>query len=96
MMNFSDLDVTTAGISFSVQPSFRFGSRRNLSARTCFVSNQTLDELAARHLYQSSLPEEIFRRFEPDITGSAIRLALAGVEGKPLVVRNGNFSVIDN
>lgn len=93
MMNFSDIDVTTTGINFSVQPSFRFGARRNLSARMCFVSNQTLDDLAARRLFRSCLPEQIFRRFESEITGVAIRLALAGVEGKPLEVRNGNFSV---
>lgn len=96
MMNLSDIDVTATGINFSVQPSFRFGSRRNLSVRTCFVSNQTLDDLAERRLYRNCLPEEIFRRFETEITGVAIRLALAGVEGKPLFVRNGNFSLTDD
>ncbi len=92
MMNISDIDVTTTGISFSVQPSFRFGTRRDMSARTCFVDNQTLDDLAVRRSYQSYLPEEIFRRFESEITGIAIRLALAGVEGKPLLVRDANFN----
>ncbi len=95
MMNLSDLDVTTAGIHFSVQPSYRFGSQRNLSARTCFVSNETLDELAARRYCSSYLPEEIFRRFEKEITGVAGRLALAGVGGKPLEVRLGNFTIVN-
>lgn len=94
MMNLSDLSVTTAGINFSVQPTFRFGSHRMLDARTCFVSNETLDELAARHYCNSHLPEEIFRRFEQEITGIAARLAQAGVSGKPLVVRVENFTVV--
>ncbi len=96
MMNLSDIDVTATGISFSVQPSFRFGTRRDMSARVCFVANQTLDDLAARRAYSSYLPEEIFRHFETEITGVAIRLALAGVDGKPLVVRDGNFSMTND
>ena len=93
MMNLSDLDVTTVGIHFSVQPTYRFGNQRTLSARTCFVSNQTLDRLAERHYSKSHLPEQIFREFESEITGIATRLVLAGVSGKPLVVRDENFPV---
>ena len=71
MMNLSDLDVTTVGIQFSVQPTYRFGNQRTLSARTCFVSNQTLDRLAERHHSKNHLPEQIFREFESEITGIA-------------------------
>ncbi len=96
MMNLSDLDVTTAGINFSVQPTFRFGNQRALHARTCFVSNETLDELATRHYCNSHLPEEIFRRFEQEIAGIAVRLAQAGVGGTPLVVRVENFTTVES
>ncbi len=96
MMNLSDLDVTTAGIHFSVLPTFRFGNRRPLEARTCFISNQTLDELAVRRSCKSYLPEEIFRQLEREITGAAARLALAGVLGAPLVVNYLNFNIADD
>lgn len=96
MMNLSDLSVTKAGINFSVQPAFRFGSQRALSARDCFVSNETLDELAARHHCSSHEPEEIFRRFEQEIAGIAVRLAQAGVGGTPLVVRVENFTTMES
>lgn len=96
MMTLSDLDVTTAGIQFSVQPAYRFGNRRTLTAPTCFISNQTLDELAARRFCTGSLPEEIFRQLENEITGVANRLVLAGVRDRPLVIRYGNFNVADH
>ncbi|MEO0318390.1 MAG: hypothetical protein RL404_2067 [Pseudomonadota bacterium] len=96
MMNLSDLDVTTAGINFSVQPTFRFGNRRTLAARTCFISNQTLDALAVRRYCKSYLPEEIFRQLEKEITGAATRLALAGAQGVPLVVNYLNFNIADD
>lgn len=96
MMNYSDLDVTTTGIHFSVQPTFRFNSRRSVSSPTCFISNQTLDELGARRYCKSNLPEEIFRQLEREITGVASRLALAGVESIPLVVRYVNFNIIED
>lgn len=92
MMSPAPFDVTTSGIHFSVQPTFRFGSRREMSRSSCFISNQTLDQLATRHYCRSNLPEEIFRQFESEITGVAKRLALAGVLEKPLVVRYGNFT----
>ena len=95
MMNFSDVDVTTAGINFSVRPTYRFGNRRPLSAPTCFISNQTLGELAVRRFCKGTLPEEIFRQLEKEITGVAARLALAGVRGSPLVVRYINFTMTD-
>lgn len=95
MMNLSELGVTTSGINFSVQPAFRFGSRRALAARECFVSNETLEELAARHHCSEQQPEDIFRRFEQEITGIAVRLAQAGASGEPLVVRIGNFTIAD-
>lgn len=93
MMNFSDLDVTTAGIHFSVQPTFRFGDRRTLTARSCFISNETLGELALVRHGSSYLPEEIFRQYEKEITGTATRLSLAVVSGTPLVVKIGNFNL---
>jgi len=96
MMNYSDLDVTTTGISFSIRPTFRFGSKRTSLASTCFISNQTLDELAARRYCKSHLPEEIFRQLEKEITGVASRLELAGVRDQPLVVRYVNFSIVDD
>lgn len=92
-MTTSDLQVTTAGIRFSVQPGFRFGSRRNPGNCSCFVSNETLDELASRRDSVNGLPEAIFRQYEREITGVATRLALAGVTGMPLVVRYENFSL---
>ena len=96
MMNYSDLDVTTAGINFSIRPTFRFGSKRASSAASCFISNQTLDELAAKRYCKSHLPEEIFRQLENEITGVASRLELAGVRELPLVVRYVNFSIVDD
>ncbi len=96
MMNFSDLDVTTTGINFSVQPTFRFGNHRNLSAPTCFISNETLDELGAQRLCKSDLPEEIFRELEKEITGVATRLSLALAQGAPLVLKYRNFTVVQN
>lgn len=96
MMNYSDLDVTTAGINFSIRPTFRFGSKRNSSAASCFISNQTLDGLAAKRYCKSHLPEEIFRQLEKEIMGVASRLELAGVREKPLVVRYVNFSIVDD
>jgi hypothetical protein len=96
MMNLSDLEVTTAGINFSVQPTFRFGNQRNLSTPTCFISNETLDELAAYRLCKSDLPEKIFRELEKEITGVAARLSLALAEGTPLVIRYRNFTRGDN
>ncbi len=95
MMNHSDIDVTTAGIRFSVQPTFRFGSHRTLSGANCFISNETLENLAEQRRCQGHLPEEIFRQLEKEITGVANRLALAGVTGTPLVVRYGNFIIRD-
>lgn len=95
MMNLSDIDVTTAGIRFSVQPTFRFGSHRALSDATCFISNQTLENLAEDRHCNGHLPEEIFRQLEKEITGVANRLALAGIREKPLVVRYGNFTIVD-
>ena len=95
MMNLSDLDVTTSGINFSVQPSYRFGNRRPLEPRTCFISNATLEALAVRRYCKGFLPEEIFRQLEKEITGAASRLALAGVQGKPLVVSNLTFNLAD-
>ncbi len=96
MMNFADLDVTAAGINFSIQPTFRFGNRRNLSAPMCFISNQTLDDLGAERRCKSDLPEEIFRELEKEITGVAARLALALAEGTPLVIQYRNFTMVDN
>lgn len=96
MMNFSDVEVTTAGISFSVHPTFRFGNRRPLSAPTCFISNETLGELAMRRFCKGNLPEEIFRQLEKEITGVAARLALAGVHESPLVIRYKNFTMTQN
>ncbi len=96
MMNFCDLDVTTSGINFSIQPTFRFGNRRSLAAPACFISNETLDELAASRYCNSHLPEEIFRQYEREITGVAARLALAGVRGTPLMVRYVNFNIVDD
>lgn len=93
MMNLSDLDVTTAGINFSVQPTFRFGNQRNLSTPTCFISNETLYELAFWRDCKSDLPEEIFRQLEKEITGVAARISLALVEGTPLVIRCKNFTM---
>ncbi len=95
MMNHSDIDVTTAGIRFSVQPTFRFGSHRSLSDAACFISNQTLEELAEQRYCHGRLPEEIFRQLEREITGVANRLALAGVRGTPLEVRYWNFTITD-
>jgi hypothetical protein len=94
MMNFSDLDVTTAGINFSVQPTYRFGDHRTLKTRPCYISNETLGELASMWHSRSFLPEEIFRHYEREITATAMRLALAVVNGTPLVVRIGNFPQI--
>ncbi len=96
MMNYSDLDVTTSGINFSVQPTFRFGSRRNLFAPHCYVSNETLSELAARRNCKASLPEEIFRQLENEITGAAARLSHAVGAGKLLELRYKNFIVMDD
>ncbi len=96
MMNPSDLDVTTTGIHFSVRPNFRFGSQRTLAAPSCFISNQTLDELGASRLCRGRLPEEIFWQLENEITGVASRLVLAGVRGQPLVIRFGNFNLMDS
>lgn len=96
MLNLSNIDVTTAGIRFSVPPAFRFGSRRPLSGATCFISNETLDNLAEHRYCRGRLPEQIFRQLEQEITGVANRLALAGVREKPLVVRYGNFTVLDH
>ena len=95
-MNFSDLDVSTAGIHFSVQPTFRFGDRRTLKARLCYISNETLGELGGMRHSRSFLPEEIFRHYEREITGTAARLALAVIHGTPLVVRIGNFNHTDH
>lgn len=96
MMNLSDLDITTAGIRFSVHPTFRFGTQRALQRPICFISNQTLDELAAHRRCKGTLPEDIFRQLEKEITGVASRLVLAGVTGRPLVVRRENFNVSDD
>ncbi len=96
MMNFSDLDITTQGINFSVQPTYRFGSKRNLSSPHCYVSNETLEELAARRNCKASLPEEIFRQLENEITGVAARLSHAVGAGKTLVLRYKNFIVMDD
>ncbi len=96
MMNFSDLDITTQGINFSVQPTYRFGSKRNLSSPHCYVSNETLGELGTRRNCKGNLPEEIFRQLEREITGTAERLSHAVGAGKPLVLRYGNFIVMDD
>jgi hypothetical protein len=96
MMNLADIDVTTSGIRFSVQPTFRFGSQRTLSDATCFISNQTLENLAEHRRCNGHLPEEIFRQLESEITGVAKRLVLAGINEKPLVVRYGNFTIVDH
>ncbi len=96
MIQSSQLDVGTTGIRFPVTPSFRFGSQRTMSTHTCFVSNQTLNDLAARRLFNSYLPEEVFRRYEQEITGIAARLAQAGVSGAALVVRYENFTALND
>jgi hypothetical protein len=95
MMNLSDLNISTGGINFSVQPTFRFGNRRSLEPRTCFISNETLDALAVRRYCKGFLPEEIFRQLEKEITGAATRLAQAGVQGAPLIVNYLNFNIAD-
>lgn len=96
MMHYSDLDVTTAGINFSIRPTFRFGSKRISSAASCFISNQTLDELAAARYCNSHLPEEIFRQLEKEITVVASRLELDGVREQPLIVRYVDFNIVDD
>lgn len=96
MLNFSDLDVTTTGINFPVQTTFRFGSQRNLATPMCFISNQTLYELGAQRRCKGDLPEEIFRELEKEITGVAARLSLALAQGSALVVRFENFTIVRN
>ncbi len=96
MMNFSNLKVTTAGINFSVRPTFRFGNQRKLSTPSCFISNETLDALAVQRRCKAQVPEQIFRELEREIAGAAARLSLALSEGSTLVLRTSNFSLPDN
>ncbi len=96
MIQSSELDVSTTGIRFPVKPAFRFGNKQAMSSRSCFVSNKTLTDLAARRLFSSYLPEEVFRRYEQEITGIAARLAQAGVSDAALVVRYENFTTTND
>lgn len=87
--------VTTAGIEFYVQPTFRFNHRGSTSARKCFISNQTLAQLAERSYQSNNLPDATFRQYEREITGIACRMALAGVAGAPMVLKLESFCFAD-
>lgn len=59
----------------------------------CLITPQALHKLSA---FKSADTDadimEIFRSFEPNITGVARRLVAAGVAGTPLVMRPETFS----